>query len=101
MLREKKDLLDSLQKQIDGCMLKLGRANKIISGLAGEKSSWTETVVKLGESMNFIIGNTLVAAGMMAYGGPFTAIFRQALEEEWRDKIKSLGLPLKEGISMK
>jgi len=26
--------------------------------------------------MEFIIGNCLVAAGMMAYGGPFTALFR-------------------------
>jgi hypothetical protein len=30
--------------------------------------------------MEFIVGNCLVAAGMMAYGGPFTALFRQALE---------------------
>jgi dynein heavy chain len=51
--------------------------------------------------MNFIIGNCLVAAGMMAYGGPFTAVFRQAMEEEWREKIKSLNLPVLDGISMK
>lgn len=51
--------------------------------------------------MEFIIGNCLVAAGMMAYGGPFTALFRQSLESEWRNKIKSLGIPVLENISMK
>jgi len=57
-------------------MKKLDRANKIIAGLAGEKSSWNETVKKLTLQMENIIGNCLVAAGMMAYGGPFTAVFR-------------------------
>jgi dynein heavy chain len=51
--------------------------------------------------MEFIVGNCLVAAGMMAYGGPFTALFRQALESEWREKIKSLGIPVLDNISMK
>jgi dynein heavy chain len=47
MFREKKELEEKLQKQIDDCMKKLDRANKIIAGLAGEKSSWNETVKKL------------------------------------------------------
>jgi|TARA_B110000285_G_C14960806_1_gene531571 dynein heavy chain len=51
--------------------------------------------------MEFIVGNCLVAAGMMAYGGPFTALYRQALEAEWREKIKSLGIPVLENINMK
>jgi len=76
MFREKKELEEKLQKQIDDCMKKLDRANKIIAGLAGEKSSWNETVKKLTLQMENIIGNCLVAAGMMAYGGPFTAVFR-------------------------
>jgi len=38
---------------------------------------------------------------MMAYGGPFTALYRQALEAEWREKIKSLGIPVLENINMK
>lgn len=49
LFREKKELEMRLQQQIDDCMKKLDRANKIIAGLAGEKSSWTETVLKLGE----------------------------------------------------
>jgi len=58
-------------------MKKLGRANKIIAGLASEKTRWTQTVEKLTQDYNFIVGNCLVAAGGMSYSGPFTAIFRQ------------------------
>ena len=37
----------------------------------------------------------------MTYSGPFTAIFRQQLETEWREKIESLGIILRPNISMK
>jgi dynein heavy chain len=57
-------------------MKKLDRANKIMSGLAGEKTRWTETVATLSEEQGYLIGNCLIAAGMMAYAGPFTALFR-------------------------
>lgn len=49
MFREKKELEERLQSQIDIALKKLDRADKIIKGLAGEKSSWTETVQKLSE----------------------------------------------------
>jgi dynein heavy chain len=54
-------------------MLKLSRANKIIQGLASEKDRWVETVAIYTEDIGFLIGNCLIAAGMVAYGGPFTA----------------------------
>ena len=41
MFREKTELEKSLQQQIDDCYKKLDRANKIISGLEGEKTRWT------------------------------------------------------------
>jgi dynein heavy chain len=38
---------------------------------------------------------------MVAYAGAFTSEYRSALEEEWREKILSLGITLLPGISMK
>ena len=39
----------SLQSEIEDCGKKLIRAEKMISGLEGEKVRWTETVKRLGE----------------------------------------------------
>jgi dynein heavy chain len=61
----------------------LSRAGKIITGLAGEKTRWTETVIDLGKEYELLVGNSLVAAGMVAYGGAFTSKFRTNLEEYW------------------
>jgi len=43
----------------------------------------------------------LVAAGMIAYSGPFTAKFRTQMEADWQKKIKQLGIKVSEGVTMK
>ena len=48
----------------------------MIGGLEGEKVRWTETVKRLGEQAALLNGDCLVAAGMVAYSGPFTAQYR-------------------------
>ena len=48
-----------------------------------------------------MIGNCLVAAGMVAYAGAFTAQFRQELEHMWRDRIKQLNIDFHDGVTMK
>jgi dynein heavy chain len=45
----------------------------MISGLEGEKVRWTETVKILAHKSELLIGDCLVAAGMVSYAGPFTA----------------------------
>ena len=49
------------------------RATKIIASLAGEKTRWTETVARFTDDYRYLIGNCLVASGMVAYGGAFTS----------------------------
>jgi dynein heavy chain len=90
-----------LQAEIDDCNKKLERAGKIISGLEGEKTRWTETVAKLGHEYEHLVGNCLIAAGMVAYSGPFTALYRNQLETEWYTKISELGVKVADHITMK
>ena len=96
MMAEAKALTD----KIDDCNKKLERANKIIEGLSGEKSRWTDTVAKLGLEFDLLIGNCLVAAGMVAYSGSFTAQFRSKIENEWSAYIAKIGIKVTAGIKM-
>jgi len=79
---------------------KLDRANKIIEGLSGEKESWTNTVARLGNEYDLLIGNCLIAAGMVAYSGSFTAFFRQKMEDEWCKYIDKIGIKVTPGMTM-
>jgi len=96
-LREVEEMMAELQAQyeeklenerqlvakIDDSNKKLVRAGKIIGGLSEEKIRWTETVGRLEREGSLLIGDCLVAAGMIAYSGPFTAKYRTELEAEW------------------
>ena len=81
--------------------MKLSRANKIIEGLASEKTRWEATVERLGNEYGFLVGNCLIAAGLVAYGGAFTAQYRSSLEQCWREEATKRGIKLLDGISMK
>ena len=90
-----------LVTKIEDSNKKLVRASKIINGLADEKVRWSSTVKRLAEEETLLVGDCLVAAGMIAYSGPFTAKYRTELETEWYNKISQLGVKVSEGVSMK
>jgi len=73
----------------------------MISGLAGEKDRWTETVRTLTEEKEFITGNCLIAAGMVSYSGPFISQYREQLEALWREEMTQLGIKCKDNITMR
>lgn len=99
-MAEMQDNERRLTQQIEDSNKKLERANKIIEGLSGEKTRWTETVQRLSNEYDLLIGNCLVAAGMVAYSGSFTAYFRDKMEKDWCQYIASIGIKITPGIKM-
>lgn len=100
MFREKVNQEEALTKEIEECNKKLERAGKLISGLQGEKTRWTNTVKQYEVEFGLLVGNCLIAAGMVAYAGPFTSIYRTELEDAWRSRIEELKIPHQKGTTM-
>lgn len=73
--------LASLQSKID-------RGEKLVSGLADEKTRWDTQVKELDFNFNNLIGDCLLSAAFMSYCGPFPSDFRNLLNKEWLRKIK-------------
>jgi len=48
-----------------------------------------------------LVGDCLIAAGMISYAGPFTAVFREALEGMWREAIRKSGIKLTNKVTMR
>ncbi|KAL3321293.1 Dynein heavy chain 3, axonemal, partial [Cichlidogyrus casuarinus] len=82
-----------LEDNIDLCSKKLDRAEKLISGLGGEKARWTEAAAMLKERYENITGDVLLSAGVVAYLGAFTVDFRTGIQEQWRAQCTSLNIP--------
>jgi dynein heavy chain len=89
-----------LNDEITDCTLRLDRAEKMIGGLAGEKSRWTRIVADLTVQAGLVTGDCLVAAGAISYSGAYTSKYREELEEIWRQAIAENGIKLTDKITM-
>ena len=82
-----------LEIDVDLCEKKLDRATKLIGGLGGEKTRWTEVAKKLGEDYVNLTGDVLLSAGFIAYLGAFTAAYREKAAAQWVVLCKQERIP--------
>nr|XP_061814136.1 dynein axonemal heavy chain 1-like [Nerophis lumbriciformis] len=75
------------------CEIRLVRADKLIAGLADEKTRWKDTVQHLEYMVSNVAGDVLMSAGYVSYLGPFTGSYRTAMGEEWLRCFKELDIP--------
>uniref|UniRef100_A0A8V1A4F4 Dynein axonemal heavy chain 1 n=1 Tax=Gallus gallus TaxID=9031 RepID=A0A8V1A4F4_CHICK len=84
---------EELEMKCEQCQQRLGRAATLINSLADEKVRWQDTVENLDYKINNIAGDVLLAAGFVAYLGPFTGQYRVALCKEWLGKLSENNIP--------
>jgi dynein heavy chain, axonemal len=75
--------LDKLVTQKDESELMLGRAKKLVEGLANESLRWQQSIKDLQKDLSNMVGNIVLAAGYISYVGCFTAKYRQNLLKQW------------------
>merc|ERR1719181_695041 len=92
--------MNELQKMRDDCSAKLVRAEKLITGLGGEKVSWTAKSKKLGIDYTNLTGDILIASGIMAYLGVFTSQYRHQATGKWIQKLVDLSIPARKTFSL-
>ncbi|NWW95122.1 DYH1 protein, partial [Rhynochetos jubatus] len=65
----------------------------LVNSLADEKVRWQDTVQSLEYKISNVAGDVLVAAGFVAYLGPFTGQYRVALCKEWLRQLSENSIP--------
>ena len=94
---EKKDQLEFDVKQ---CADRLERAEKLISGLGGEKDRWGIFVKELKVQYENITGDILISSGVIAYLGSFTDAYRESAIAAWSTLLQSKGISCAEKYSI-
>ncbi|TKC51361.1 hypothetical protein EI555_000034, partial [Monodon monoceros] len=89
-----------LENQVDLCSKKLERAEKLIGGLGGEKTRWSQTALELGQLYINLTGDILISSGVVAYLGAFTSNYRQNQIKEWTNLCKGRGIPCSDDYSL-
>ncbi|EDV21418.1 uncharacterized protein TRIADDRAFT_60039 [Trichoplax adhaerens] len=95
-INKKQDLEDSIKMTGE----KLVRAEKLISGLGGEKERWERCAKELGYNYFNIVGDVLLSSAIIAYLGPFTVHFRQECLQTWIDLVRGRDIPLSRPFSL-
>ncbi|XP_072544049.1 dynein axonemal heavy chain 2 [Salminus brasiliensis] len=97
---EKLTQKEDLRKKSEDMELKLDRAGKLVSGLAGERVRWEETVEGLEKDMGYLVGDCLLAAAFLSYLGPFLSNYRdELLTSIWMKQFRELEVPCSPGFS--
>jgi len=84
---------DELQTNASETEARLVRAEQLISGLGGEQVRWSKELEQLNLDRDNLIGNVLIASGIVAYAGPYTAVYRQELVDLWVKRCTALHIP--------
>uniref|UniRef100_A0A8C2ZK56 Dynein axonemal heavy chain 2 n=1 Tax=Cyclopterus lumpus TaxID=8103 RepID=A0A8C2ZK56_CYCLU len=98
-LGEKRIMKTSLREKSDEMEMKLDRADKLVTGLAGERVRWEERVAGLEKNMGYLVGDCLLAASFLSYMGPFLSNYRDELLAIWMKEVRDLAIPFTPGFS--
>lgn len=88
-----------LEDEVDLCINKLHRAEKLIGGLGGEKSRWTEAAENLQTLYDNLAGDIILSCGIIAYLAPFPNSERLLVVPEWKSYVMSLEIPQSDNFS--
>ncbi|CAM6094963.1 unnamed protein product [Calypogeia fissa] len=91
---------DALAKQAADCERKLANAEKLIGGLGGERTRWIANIASLEIDIKNVVGDVCVAAGAIAYTGPFTPSYRAGFNKDWVRLVAELKLPHTSGVTL-
>lgn len=94
------DRKKELEQNIEICSQKLIRAEKLISGLGGEKDRWTEAARLLGIRYIDLTGDVLLSSGTVAYLGAFTVDYRLECQQKWLALCKEKEIPCSNDFSL-
>ncbi|RYG69461.1 hypothetical protein EON64_02655, partial [archaeon] len=93
MLKETEQKKADLEAQAQRAKKQLERAGQLLGGLGGEKVRWQESAVQLKQALRDLVGDMCLAAGCLAYLGPFTAQYRAKIVDKWVTICKELNIP--------
>ena len=70
------DEKNKAEAEADRCARRLDLAQRLVGSLGSESVRWSQAIIDLGEKMQIIIGDVLLASAFVSYVGPFNKKFR-------------------------
>lgn len=85
----------SIESEMDRVKTKVSRSERLLSSLFSEEDRWTKSSQSFDSQIDTLVGDVLVAAAMMAYGGFYDQQYRKAMIEDWHEHLSASGIKFK------
>jgi dynein heavy chain len=85
---------NQLREEAERLEAKLDRADKLVSGLAGEYVRWQASIGQYNAALVKVYGDSLIAAAFLSYAGPFETSYRATLMSAWAGSVAQQQLPI-------
>lgn len=95
--------MDEKQKAEDEanrCAKRLDSANRLVNALGSESERWNNAIVQLGQDLECVIGDVLLASAFVSYVGPFSKQFRESIiNDNFLKYYAEFKVPCSPGVS--
>ncbi|KAI7899864.1 dynein heavy chain [Cokeromyces recurvatus] len=89
-----------IKAEMERVKSKVDRSITLLSSLSSEKTRWESASQAFESQMGTIVGDVLLAAAFIAYGGYFDQQYRDILLQKWMDHLSSANIQFKHEVSL-
>lgn len=85
----------TIKSEMSRVEIKVNRSVKLLDSLSSERSRWEGGSKSFETQISTIVGDVLVAAAFLAYGGLYDQQFRKAMIDDWLGQLALSGIQYK------
>ena len=90
----------AIKAEMERVQHKVDRSMKLLESLSSERTRWESGSRTFDVEMSTIVGDVLVSAGFLAYGGFFDQYYREMMWQGWCDHLQEAGIKFKSELGL-
>ncbi|KAF8602688.1 dynein heavy chain [Ceratobasidium sp. AG-I] len=92
--------VQAIKSEMERVQTKVDRSMTLLGSLSSEKSRWEEGSRTFDTEMSTIVGDVLLSAAFLAYGGFFDQHYREVMWQEWSAHLADAGISYKPELAL-
>ncbi|ODH44999.1 dynein heavy chain, cytoplasmic [Paracoccidioides brasiliensis] len=85
----------AIKTEMSRVQFKVDRSVRLLDSLSSERSRWEEGSKSFETQISTLVGNVLIAAAFLAYGGLYDQQFRKSMIDDWLYQLSQSGISFK------
>jgi len=86
----------AISSEMDRVRSKVNRSERLLASLSSEEDRWNNSSQSFDSQIETLVGDVLVAAAMLAYGGFYDQQYRKTMIDDWHHHLSTSGIRIKD-----